>query len=34
VDRATALLYRLPLVTHNRTDYSGVPGLVIISHGK
>ena len=30
---ATALLYDLPLVTHNRSDYLGVPGLKIISHG-
>ena len=26
---ATALLYDLPLVTHNRSDYKGVPGLKI-----
>lgn len=31
---ATALLYNLPLVTHNRGDYRGVPGLAIISHGE
>jgi tRNA(fMet)-specific endonuclease VapC len=30
---ATACLYDLPLVTHNRSDYKGVPGLTIISHG-
>jgi tRNA(fMet)-specific endonuclease VapC len=30
---ATALLCHLPLVTHNRGDYRGVPGLTIISHG-
>jgi tRNA(fMet)-specific endonuclease VapC len=24
---ATALLYEAPLLTHNRSDYSGVPGL-------
>ncbi len=30
---ATALLYDLPLVTHNRSDYRGVAGLKIISHG-
>ena len=30
---ATALLYGLPLATHNRSDYLGVPGLKIISHG-
>ncbi len=29
---ATALFYDLPLVTHNRSDYRGVPGLVLISH--
>ena len=29
---ATALLQGVPLVTHNRTDYLGVPGLTIISH--
>lgn len=29
---ATALLYDLPLVTHNRSDYRGVPGLTLISH--
>ena len=29
---ATALLYDLPLVTHNRRDYLGVPGLTMISH--
>jgi tRNA(fMet)-specific endonuclease VapC len=30
---ATALFYNLPLVTHNRSDYRGVPGLTVISHG-
>ena len=30
---ATALLYSAPLVTHNRSDYLGVPGLTLISHG-
>jgi predicted nucleic acid-binding protein len=30
---ATALLYNAPLVTHNRADYLGVPGLSMISHG-
>jgi tRNA(fMet)-specific endonuclease VapC len=30
---ATALLYDLPLATHNRGDYKGVPGLTTISHG-
>ena len=29
---ASALLYDIPLVTHNRSDYMGVPGLVLISH--
>lgn len=29
---ATALLYDAPLVTHNRADYLGVPGLFVISH--
>jgi len=29
---ATALLYDLPLVTHNRSGYRGVPDLTIISH--
>ena len=29
---ATALLYAAPLVTHNRNDYLGVPGLTVISH--
>jgi tRNA(fMet)-specific endonuclease VapC len=28
---ATALLYDVPLVTHNRSDYLGVPGLTLIS---
>jgi tRNA(fMet)-specific endonuclease VapC len=30
---ATALLYDLPLLTHNHGDYRGVPGLSVISHG-
>ncbi len=29
---ATALLYNVPLVTHNRNDYLGVPDLTLISH--
>jgi predicted nucleic acid-binding protein len=28
---ATALLYEVPLITHNRRDYEGVAGLVLIS---
>lgn len=31
---ATALLYDLPLVTHNRGDYLGVAALKLISHGQ
>ena len=30
---ATALLYNAPLVTHNRRDYLGVPGLTVFSEG-
>ena len=30
---ATALLYEAPLVTHNGSDYLGVPGLKLISPG-
>lgn len=29
---ATALLSGAPLITHNRGDYLGVPGLTVISH--
>jgi predicted nucleic acid-binding protein len=29
---ASALLYRVPLVTHNRAHYAGIPGLTLISH--
>jgi predicted nucleic acid-binding protein len=29
---ATAIVYDAPLVTHNRRDYLGVPGLSIVSH--
>lgn len=28
---ATALLHNIPLITHNRDDYAGVPGLVVVS---
>src|SRR5262249_49083901 len=28
---ATPLLYDAPLITHNRTDYVGVPGLILVS---
>jgi tRNA(fMet)-specific endonuclease VapC len=28
---ATALLHNLPLVTHNPSDYAGVPGLTLVS---
>lgn len=31
---ATALLYDVPLVTHNGSDYLGVPGLRVIFHGR
>ncbi|MGA3018836.1 MAG: PIN domain-containing protein [Bryobacteraceae bacterium] len=31
---ATALLTGAPLITHNRNDYLGVPGLTLISHGQ
>ena len=30
---ATALIADAPLITHNRSDYLGVPGLTLISHG-
>jgi len=29
---ATAILYGAALITHNRSDYLGVPGLTLISH--
>lgn len=28
---ATALRHQLPLVTHNRADFDGLPGLVVVS---
>jgi len=28
---ATAMLYKVPLVTHNASDYAGVPGLTVIT---
>ncbi len=31
---ATALITGAPLITHNRNDYLGVPGLPLISHGQ
>jgi tRNA(fMet)-specific endonuclease VapC len=31
---ATALRHRLPLVTHNRRDFSDIPGLTLISEGR
>jgi predicted nucleic acid-binding protein len=31
---ATARLYGAPLLTHNRNDYLGVPGLTVISHAQ
>lgn len=31
---ATAVLHNVPLVTHNRNDYLGVPGLKLITHGE
>ncbi len=30
---ATALLYDIPIVTHNRKDFEGVEGLAVISEG-
>jgi predicted nucleic acid-binding protein len=29
---ATALITGAPLITHNRSDYLGVPGLTLVSH--
>ena len=29
---ASAVLYNAPLITHNRADYLGVAGLILISH--
>ena len=31
---ATALVAGAPLISHNRDDYLGVPGLTLISHGQ
>jgi tRNA(fMet)-specific endonuclease VapC len=31
---ATAILYSAALITHNRSDYLGVPGLALISHSE
>jgi predicted nucleic acid-binding protein len=31
---ATALLHDVPLLTHNRSDYLGVPDLTLISHAQ
>lgn len=31
---ATDLMTGLPLITHNRNDYLGVPGLTLISHAQ
>ena len=31
---ATALLYGAPLITHNRKDFLGIPGLHLISHAE
>jgi len=28
---ATAMLHQIPLITHNRNDFGGVPGLSVIS---
>jgi tRNA(fMet)-specific endonuclease VapC len=28
---ATAMLHDIPLITHNRSDFNGVPGLTVIS---
>lgn len=30
---ATALLYDIPMVTHNRKDFEGIDGLAVISEG-
>jgi tRNA(fMet)-specific endonuclease VapC len=29
---ATAVLYQVPLITHNRGHFVGVPGLKVVSH--
>jgi tRNA(fMet)-specific endonuclease VapC len=31
---ATAIVYRVPLITHNRKHYEGIAGLKVISEGK
>jgi predicted nucleic acid-binding protein len=31
---ATALAYRLPLVTHNREDFAHVPGLELVAESR
>jgi tRNA(fMet)-specific endonuclease VapC len=31
---ATALAYSVPLITHNSSDFAGIPGLTIISEKK
>lgn len=30
---ATAIVYRVPLITHNRKHFEGIPGLKMISEG-
>jgi tRNA(fMet)-specific endonuclease VapC len=31
---ATAIVYRVPLITHNRKYFEGIAGLKVISEGK